>query len=272
MFNSALFSKTLRDSATTIALAVLGIVAFVILLVPVMLNMGTELLEFVSKIEFIKKIFEATLGIKTEGKISINILFAVGFTHAVVLMLAWGTLIATTTRVLAGEIERGTADILLTLPVTRTEIYVSTTLAWLAAAAMLSLGPITGVWIGSQVFETGEVVQISRYMPPTVNFFAINVAVASLSCLFSCLTDRRAIAVGAVIGVVFVSVVLNFVEPFLDWVQHIRYVGLLNYYRPIDIVRTGQWPTGSLTVLATFACICWLIGLIIFNRRDIPTA
>lgn len=272
MFNFALFAKTVRDSATTVVLAVTGIVAFVILLVPIMLNMGTELLEFVAKIDFIKKIFEATLGIKTEGEVSINILFGVGFTHGVVLMLAWGTLIATTTRVLAGEIERGTADILLTLPLTRTDVYVSTTLAWLAAAVALSLGPIVGVAIGSQVFETGEVVQISRYLAPTVNFLAVNVAVASLSCLFSCLMDRRAIAVGAVIAVAFVSVVLNFVEPFLDWAKHVRFIGLLNYYRPVDIVRTGEWPISSIVVLMAFALTCWLIGLIIFNRQDIPTA
>jgi ABC-2 type transport system permease protein len=272
VINSAIVFKTLRDSAVTVSLASIGVVSFVILLVPMMLNMGTEVLEFVSKVGFIRKIFEVTLGIEVDGEISVNILFAVGFTHGTVLMLTWGTLIATTTRVIVGEFERGTADLLLTLPVTRAEVFMSTTLAWIVVAAILSLCPIVGVWIGSQWFATEEVVEMSRYIAPTVNFFAINVAIASLSTLISCVLNRRAPAVGTVVGIAFVSVVLNFVEPFIAWVQNVRYFGLLHYYRPVDIVRTGEWPHESIASLLFFAIVCWLIGLAVYCRRDIPTA
>jgi putative exporter of polyketide antibiotics len=74
------------------------------------------------------------------------------------------------------------------------------------------------------------------------------------------------------VGLLLCSVVLNFVEPFIEFIKHIRFLGLLNYFRPVDVVRTGQWPISSMLVLVGLAAICWTIGLITFSRRDIPTA
>lgn len=272
MFNFAIFAKTLRDSAWTVVIASIGVIGFVILVVFSMLKMGTEVLEFVRSVGVIRKIFEATLGINVEGDVSINTLFSVSFTHGMVLMLTWGTLIATATRVTVGEIEKGTADLLLSLPVNRKEACVSFGLAGILIAMVMSCCPIIGVAIGMQIFETEEVVEIHRYLAPTVNFFAINLAIYCVSFMVGCLLDRRAQSVGFVVGVAFVSVVLNFVEPFLPNFQAIRYLGLLNYFRPVDIVRTGQWPIGSISVLLVVAALSVLIGVRVYSKKDIPTA
>ena len=89
MFNYAVFRKTLFDTAWSLALSTVGLVAFVILFVWAMMNMGIQVLEFVSKFPFIRKIFEMGFGINVEGDVSMNILFAVCFTHAIVLALTW---------------------------------------------------------------------------------------------------------------------------------------------------------------------------------------
>ena len=272
MFNFAIFAKTLRDSALTIALASFGVLMFVILVVFSMLNMGAEVLEFVSKVGFIRKIFEATLGISVEGEVSINTLFSVSFTHGMVLMLTWGTLIAMATRVTVGELERGTADLLLALPVNRSEVFVSTTCGWLVAALILSSCPFIGVAIGIQIFETEEVVELSRYIAPSINFLAINLAIAGVASMVGSVLNRRGQAVGAIVAVAFVSVVLNFVEPFLPNMKAMRYFGLLHYFRPVDIVRTGELPMDSLLVLGSIAVVCWSVGLAVFRAKDIPTA
>ena len=146
MLNSAIFLKTFRDSAVSLLLAIVGLIAFQILFVWAMLNMGTEVLEFVSKVPFITKMFEMSLGIKVDGEVSLNILFAVCYTHAVALSLVWFVVISTVTRTTVGEVERGTADMLLTLPVSRPEVYFSTSLVWWTITAILSYVPIVGMW------------------------------------------------------------------------------------------------------------------------------
>jgi ABC-2 type transport system permease protein len=193
------------------------------------------------------------------------------FTHGVVLTLAWAVIIATTSRVTAGEIEKGTADLLLTLPVTRGEVYFSTSLVWFLAATILSICPVIGVWLGIQLFVE-EVIDTRVYFRPALNFFFLLLAIGGISSMVSCLIDRRGLAVAVIIGILLASTVLNFIEPFIEGIGNIRFLGLLNYFRPVDVVRAGQWPVFEMVVLALIGIICWTIGLTAFCRKDIPTA
>ena len=272
MFNYAIFRKTCFDSAWSLALSAGGLVAFVIMFVWAMLNMGTQILEFVAQFPFIRKIFEMGFGINVDGDVSMNILFAVVFTHAVVLALTWTVIIAATTRVTAGEIERGTADMLLSLPVNRTEVYISTTLAWVLIAGILSACPVGGIGIAAQVFETEEAVELSKYLAPALNFCCLNLAVGGISSLISCCLNRRGLAVGTTVAALLTSAVLTFLEPFIEFIKTIRFLSLLNYFRPVDIVRTGEWPMSQMLTLVILGTVAWTAGLILFARKDIPTA
>lgn len=272
MINGAVLWKTMRDSRATLILSAIGMTAFVVLFASSMQSMGTELLEFVSRFEFLKKIFEVALGINVTGEISLNVLFSACFTHALILFLAWSTIISITTRVTVGEIERGTADLLLTLPVSRHEVFMSTTFVWVFAAVVLSACPVLGIWIGSIVLETDEVIEIRRYIAPAVNFFFLNLAVGGISSLISCVVNRRGLAIALIVGLMVSSVVLNFVEPFIEAIKNIRFVGLMSYFRPVETVRDGGWPGTAIIVLFAIAVVSWGIGLIVFCRKDIPSA
>lgn len=272
MFNGAILWKTMRDTRATLIFAAIGMTTFVVLFASSMLSMGPQLLEFVSKFEFLKKIFEVALGINVTGEISITVLFSACFTHALVLFLAWSTIISITTRVTVGEIERGTADLLLTLPVARREVFLSTTLVWVFAALVLAACPVLGIWIGSVVLETDEVIEVRRYIPPAVNFFFLNLAVGGISSMISCIVNRRGLAIALIAGLMVSSVVLNFVEPFIETIKHIRFVGLMSYFRPVETVRDGGWPVTAMVVLFGIALVSWVIGLVVFCRKDIPSA
>ena len=63
MINWAIFWKTARDSASLILAASLGIVAFVVLFVWAMLDMGEQLMAFLSQFAFLRQIFEFGFGI-----------------------------------------------------------------------------------------------------------------------------------------------------------------------------------------------------------------
>lgn len=272
MFSLAIFTKTLRDSMGSLVISALGMVAFVVLFVWAMLNMGAELLSFVTQFPFIRKIVEMGFGINMSGDVSTTILLAVCYTHGAVLVLAWSVIIATATRVTAGEVERGTADMLLTLPVSRWQVYISTSWAWVLSAAVLAICPIIGIGIALQIFETEEPVAISRFVAPAVNFFCLNIAVGGITSLVGSCLNRRGLAVGATVGMLVTSIVLNFLEPFLEVIKQIRFLSLLSYFRPVDIVRLGEWPYWQMGILLGLGAFCWTIGMIIFSSKDIPTA
>lgn len=272
MFNYAVFRKTVVDSFASVSISGIGLIGFAILFVWAMLNMGTQVLEFVSQFPFIRKIFEMAFGINVEGNVSISVLLAVCFTHGVVLAITWGILIAATTRYTAGEIEKGTADMLLSLPLTRTEVYISTSLVWILAAVILSSCPVLGIAIATRIFEMSEEVQVVSYIAPAVNFFCLNLAVGGIGAMIAGILNRRGIAVGATVGVLLTSMVLTFLEPFIEPVKSVKFLSLLNYFRPVDVVRTGEWPWAHIILLVAVGGVTWSVGLMIFSRKDIPTA
>jgi ABC-2 type transport system permease protein len=272
MIHPAILRKTVNDSATLLIAASFGMIGFVILFVWAMLNLGDQVLEFASRFAVLRKVLTAGLGIRLDGEVSINILFAVSFTHAVVLALAWAVIIACSTRVTVGEIERGTADLLLSLPVTRNEIYVSTSLAWILSSGILACCPIVGIWIGSLIFDTPEEVIVTRHFKPALNFLCLLLAVGGISSFAASCANRRGSAAAIVVALVLVSSVLNFVEPFIESIRPLRVLSLLHYFRPVDVVRSGTWPWASMAVLLIIAIGSWLGGLLVFRRRDIPVA
>ena len=272
MFNSAIFWKTARDSAAMLIFAAIAIAGFVVLFTWSMVDMGEELMAFVQKFEFLKKIFEFGLGIDVSGDVSINVLLSACFTHAMVFILSWSFIISTTSRVTVGEVERGTADLLLTLPVNRHEVYFSTSLVWILAAVILAFCPIVGIWIGTQILTIEGPIELSKYVAPAINSLCLLWAIGGISSMVSSILNRRGLAIALVSGFLIVSAMLNFVEAFIEAIQRIRFIGMLSYFRPVDVVRNGEWPITHMFVLLGIAITCWVVGLVVFCKKDIPTA
>ena len=270
--NLAIVRKTMTESLLGFTVTFFGLIAFVILLSWAMVNMGTELLDVVSKLPWLQKILEMSLGISFEGEVSMNMMFAFGFTHLVVFILAWSVIVSIATRVTVGESERGTADLLLTLPVTRSEVFFSTSIVWWIVAALISLAPLIGVTISAHLFQSADTVTINRFVAPAINLFCLNLAVGGFATLFGCCFSRRSVALGAVVALVCVSVALNFVEPFIEAVSRVKWLSLLTFYRPVETVRTGDWPIAHMIVLLAIGLTTWAMGWLVYCRKDVPTA
>ena len=177
--------------------------------------MGLKMLEFFSRFPFLKKIF-ASFGIDVSGEVSVETMFAVSFTHGVTFGLVWTVIIATATRVTSGEVERGTADILLSLPINRLETCISSSLVWIIAALLLSYCPLIGFWISSIVYEEASEIAVGNYVQPATNFFFLNLAVGGIASMCGSFLNRRGPAIGLVVTIVFVSVILDFLEQFIE--------------------------------------------------------
>ncbi len=271
-FNPVLFRKTFRDSLALLAASTCGIIVFVVVFAWAMINMGPELMQFLSKFQFLAKIFEVGLGIKVDGDFSVNIMLAVSFAHAMVMMMSWAVMISISTRVTVGESERGTADLLLTLPVSRTEVFVSTSLVWMVSAVLLAISPLIGIWISVLVLNPDETIVLSSFAGASINFFAFLLAIGGMSTLVGCIFDRRGPAIATVVGIGIFSVLINYVEPFISQISRIKFLSLMTYFRPVESVRSGVFPLFDFLIMLSIGMVCWAIGLMIYNRRDVPTA
>ncbi len=268
----AVFIKTLRSALPLMVLATISIVLFEILMVRMVHEAITDLDLIRAWLDrpLIKMIVRLALGADLAGDLTPTTLASFFFVHPFMLAVAWTLILTLTSSVPAGEIGRGTADLLLTLPVSRVRVYVSTSLVWILACLPISAAPWVGLLLGQYVFPLDEPIEMYRLAPVSYNLLALHLSVCGLTTMFSGICSRRGTTVGIVLAILLASDLLNLVAQFWEVVRPISVLGFLYYYRPLPIVRAGAAPLDDMGVLVAVGGLAWLIGLWRFTRRDIP--
>ena len=195
---------------------------------------------------------------------------AIAWVHPVTLALIWGMALAFCTRVPAGEVDRGTIDVLLGLPVSRRQVWVTESLVWLTSGAVLVLLAAAGNRLGNAI-ANGPDTDPAWMLVLAANLMCLYVAVGGLTWFLSSLCDRRGRAIGIALAFVLATFLLNYLAPVWDWADQHSSWSLLHYYVPLRILRDGTWPLHDMAVLAAFGAVFWTAGGIIFNRRDLAT-
>jgi hypothetical protein len=227
--------------------------------------------ESLMQIRFLQDFVGAMLGVRVAGQLGPEAFMAFPWVHPVVLALVWAHALLCCTRTPAGEVDRGTADVTMTLPVTRWGILVSETVVWIVAGlVVLGLG-LAGNEFGSRFIESAEPIERYRTLLVLGNLFALYLAVGGLSWLVSAASNRRGPAMTVVFVLLLASFLLNFLAQFWEFAERIAFLGVLDYYRPLFILRDAAVPWSNLGVLLGAAAVEWVAAGIVFDRRDVCT-
>ena len=74
-----------------------------------------------------------------------------------------------------------------------------------------------------------------------------------------------------VFGIVLGSFLLNFVAQFWTPAQQIAFLSVMEYYQPAQILQSGDFPAGDVTVLLLVGGTTWLLAGEVLARRSICT-
>jgi ABC-2 type transport system permease protein len=227
--------------------------------------------ETVRQIRFLQTFVGAMLGVNVSGPLGPEAIRAFPWVHPVVLALVWAHALVCCTRTPAGEIDRGTADVTFTLNVTRWEILRSETAVWFVASLLVLTLTLLGNIVGGWYAAPDQPADLARSLVVLANLVCMYLAVGGLSWLVSALSDRRGSAITVAFVVLLASFLLNFLANFWDVADRISFLGLLNYYRPLFILRDGTVPWRDMAILLASAIGLWTTAGIVFNRRDVCT-
>ncbi len=257
----------MREVWLTTLIFGLGLIAFEALLSSILPTFFEDEIQW-WRISFVQNIFKAMLGTEIDGEIGPGIIASAAWSHPIVLALVWAHAIIICTRVPAGEVDQGTIDVLLGLPVSRVRLYVSESFVWLLSGmlvmAMAFAGNLIGGWPESRD-RMGETVVV------IANLYCLYIAVGGMALLVSSLSDRRGRAVGIVFGIVLLSLLLSFVAQFWEPAKSVLFLSVMNYHRPMLILRDSSWPVADMLTLLGVGAVFWFAGALVFARRDIRT-
>lgn len=196
-------------------------------------------------------------------------LVAFGWNHPLALALGAAVAITLASRAVAGEIENGMLELLLSQPLSRRNYLLTHILFATLTLAALSLAGVLGTYLGQRyyalnLFGSRPLLQLA------LNFFLLQLAWYSLALVLSVYARES----GRVTGVVFLLVLASFFAqvfgklwPAAAWLLP---YSLYNYYSPPEILVESLLSTSSLAVLAGVSLLGLGLSFWRFEKRDIP--
>lgn len=171
---------------------------------------------------------------------------------------------------LPASIENGTIDLALSRPISRTRYFLEMVLSGLLAGLITSAMTLLAVWISTFIVKDNGLdwnwVLVAQLVETAFFCFAIGVG-----SLFGAFLNSAKAAGGATLGIVglgYLISILGSFSPDLDWLQRI---GPFYYAKGADALVNHTITLWHPLALLGVGLICGIAGLIIFNRRDLPT-
>lgn len=229
---------------------------------------AAQILEFA----FIRNIIQAILGAEIgPGQVGLA-LMSVTWVHPLLLGLVWTHAVTFCTRTPAGEVDRGTADLWLTLPVSRFQVLAAESVALTGSAVVLIACVFAGNRLGTEIFAPDLAAGGGPALFVSVNLLALYLAAAAVAFLTSACSSRRGTAIAMAFGFLAASYLTNIVTQFAPDAAFLAPLSLMHYYQPMAVLREQQGTAWHVLVLLGLAAGCWLLALWRFTIRDILTA
>lgn len=260
--------RELWPSTLLLALVFLGVEAALGYVLP---KYGAQMSREWMQMDFARGIFRAMVGSELTDHMGPPIFHAMAWTHPFVLSLAWAHTIVYCTRVPAGELDRGTADVFLGLPVSRRELFVSEVFVWLAGTVILFGGALAGNILGALPLPPEQRPLVSRIIPVLINFLCLCLTIGGFTLFISALSNRRARAMTLVALIVLALFLINYLAQFWSPLAPLVPYSPISYYHPAEIFETGVFPWKDIGILTAAAAGFGLAAAFIFSRRDLCT-
>ncbi|MBL8818634.1 MAG: ABC transporter permease subunit [Planctomyces sp.] len=223
------------------------------------------------KMPFVKPLITALLGIDPGNQLTAQMTQAFLWVHPTVLTLIWAHEVMYCTRMPAGEVDRGTMDFLMSLPMSRWKIFIAETIGWILTGVIILAGGLLGHSIASNFLRPEMQASFRQAAFVILNLFCVYLVVGSFSFLVSSCCDRRGRAMGIVFAVLLLSFLLNFLAQFWDVAKLFRFLSVLEYYRPAVIIQSNTFPMQDIVILLSLAGLIWGAAGTVFRHRSLCT-
>jgi ABC-2 type transport system permease protein len=223
---------------------------------------------FLAFLNMLPSIVKTALGGEMLQAGDTSALLTVGYQHPFVMFLCMLFAVGVPTGLLTGEVQKGTMELILSRPVTKTQVYVCACILTLAGMFALVLVMFFGTVVAVHIYRFDPPISLNLFFRIAMNGGLLASTFGAFALLCAATFERLYSAVGA--AVAFLS--LNyFVALVSEWWPSIRFlrratIFYLIYYS--DLLR--EWPLRNMAILTAIIVTTAVIGAVIWRRRDLP--
>jgi ABC-2 type transport system permease protein len=203
-------------------------------------------------------------------------LIMASWNHPFILLLISSWSIGRGAAAVAAEVERGTMDLILSRPVSRSEFLASQVTVAATGLAILGLALFAGASIAVHYNVLREPPSTGEFFRPALNLIALGLPIYGYTLLASSVdhVGKRPIFVGAVLTLGgFIAWVISMIPVLSNtrWKPWLERVSIFKAYNPIEIVTTGESLAFNVSILAGVGAACVALAFVAFAVRDLPT-
>jgi ABC-2 type transport system permease protein len=169
---------------------------------------------------------------------------------------------------IAGEEERGTLDLLLSTPLSRTRIALEKLGAMCVELAALGLVLWLSLWIGARVF--GMDVSVGHLAAATAALVLLAIVYGAVAFMLGAGTGRKGLAIGGAVALAVAAYLVNSLAALVDVLEPFQKASPFYHYAASDPLHQGLDPWHTLFLVAVAAAAA-AAGVILFGRRDVAS-
>jgi ABC-2 type transport system permease protein len=182
---------------------------------------------------------------------------------------------------IAGEIDRGTMELLLAQPLARRRVVLSHLCVDLLTIPALCLSMWAGTWVGTWLVgfidhdDPSFQVNPLRFAAALPNVALLVFAVSGYTVWLSSMGRFRWRVMGSAVLLTLLQFLVNVIGQLWDGAAFLRPYTVFYYYQPQPMILTADWYSQAevwtrLGVLLAVGATGYLLALWTFRRRDLP--
>jgi ABC-2 type transport system permease protein len=200
---------------------------------------------------------------------NISGLISIGYQEPFVLLLYMLFAVGVPTALLAGEVQRGTMELILSRQTTKTQVYICAGLITVVGMYALVVVMFMGTVVSTNLYEFEQQVPLYNFFKLAINGGILASAVGGIA-LLAAACFRRGMAVSLTVAFLVVNYFIMIITQWWPRMKWLDPVTIFNYVDGAKIFMEPRWPVGDMCVLISLLVISTIAGGIIWSCRDLP--
>ncbi|MDT8299924.1 MAG: hypothetical protein RQ760_00480 [Sedimentisphaerales bacterium] len=224
---------------------------------------------FVQFLDMLPSFIKTALGGDALQVGNVSGLISIGYNHPLVLTLYMLFAVGVPTGLLAGEVQKGTMELILSRQVTKIHVYICAGLITITGMFALVMVMFSGTMLAINVYEFSQEVPLYSFFKAAING-GILASVAGGIALLSAACFQRNTAVWLTVAYLVAN---YFVSIIAEWWPRMKWLKPTTIFYYVDgerIFTKAGWPLDDMVILVLILIISTVLGGVIWSRRDLP--